>query len=243
MSESTPLVTSPDFLFENAHEHQGKLNALQDDVNNHLFGIRTSVSKVIKEVTNASLYATEDHAVKVLDLDDVVREKLWNATQNSCTDDLKTALNSATHMTGFATSNCLKAYDTNVNAALQRANSLISEYDGLSSEVLQIVVKSFIGQNLFKTPEAISDKFIAIIKERTEEWEKLRPDISSVITAFETSVAGHTRVFSSCYTNIRTEVAISYNRINEHASVCADFAATSQRFAKINIEDFLPKFA
>ncbi len=63
-------------LFTVAWEHQDVLRKLQDDINQQLFLVRTSVSEVLRTSTNITLSQIEDNYGKILGLDNVVAQAL-----------------------------------------------------------------------------------------------------------------------------------------------------------------------
>lgn len=164
------LLASPESLFVSAWEYQRKLTLLQQDINLQLIAIRTSVSDVIRSSSTQTLEQTEKNTVSILSQDAPVREIIFTLEDSACTNNVKSILNSVTEYSGYPSSNCIARYDKSVQTELQSAYAFLEMYEGLFSEIQQIVVKSFIQQNAFLTPEAIIKKIQEHFQTRSEDW-------------------------------------------------------------------------
>lgn len=227
------------------------MTALQQDINLQLTAIRTSVSNVLRSSSSQTLEQIENNTVAILDQDAPVRETLFAIEKTACTNNLRSLLDGVTEFSGFPSSTCVARYDDSVQSALKAAYALLEKYEGLFSEVQQIVVKSFVKQNAFLTPEAIIETFQSQYQTRSEDWERIRPDIETFVKSLSGNVAVFNTVLKTCFTNIHTNLSPSYALILTEIGVCREFDNTKSPFAMLSapvahnflkLEDVLPKF-
>ncbi|CAO1350975.1 unnamed protein product [Diamesa serratosioi] len=248
---NAPLFVKPDELFITANDFQNKLTSLQQDINLQLTAIRTSVSNVLRSSSSQTLAQIENNSIAILEQDAPVREIVFALESTSCTNNLRSLLNGFTEFSGFPSSTCVARYDDSVQSALKAAYALLEKYEGIFSEVQQIVVKSFIRQNAFLTPDAIIETIQNQYEIRAQEWEKIRPDIESFVKSLAGNVAVFNAVLESCFANVQTSLTPSYNLLLSEVAVCKEFDNTRTPFAKLAtpvatnflmLEDILPKF-
>ncbi|CAO1315307.1 unnamed protein product [Diamesa hyperborea] len=247
----TPFLENTSDLFISAWEYQNKLTDLQQDINLQLTAIRTSVSNVLKTSSRQTLEQIENNTIAILDLDAPVRAIVIPLESTACNNNLKTLLNETTEYAGFPSSNCVARYDVSVKTALKAAYALMDKYEGLFSEVQQIVVKSFIKQNAFLTPQAIIDEFQKQYNIHAEDWERIRPDIESFVKSLGGNVAVFNTVLGSCFTTVQTKLIPTYARIVDEVAECKEFDTLRNPFSMLSapvdhqflkLEDILPKF-
>ena len=133
-------------LFVSAWEYQGKFSDLQIEINEKVYEIQTSVSKVLAITTNKTLTQIDDNAKSFVELDETVREVLNPLMPDGCISDLLEILDGVTHMSGFDSSNCLRHYDVSLQAEIANFTEALATYGNLSAEIQQIVVRAFIGK-------------------------------------------------------------------------------------------------
>ena len=217
------LFASPELLFLSAWEYQSKLTSLQQDINLQLTAIRTSVSNVLRSSSTQTLEQTERNDVSIWSQDAPVRDIVFALESTACTYNIKSILIQVTEYSGFQSSNCIARYEKSVQTELKAAYALLEKYEGLFNDIQQIVVKSFIQQNLFLTPEAIIRKFQIQFKTRNEEWEKTRFDIESFVKSLAANVAVYNTVLESCYNDVQVNLVPSYSLILAEVSICKEF--------------------
>lgn len=236
------LLASPELLFVNAWEYQSKLTSLQQDINLQLIAIRTSVSNVLRSSSTQTLEQTERNAVSIWSQDAPVRDIVFALENTACTYNIKSILNKVTEYSGFPSSNCIARYDKSVQAELKAAYALLEKYEGLFSEIQQIVVKSFIQENIFLTSQAIILKFQSQLKTSIEDWEKTRFNIASFIQSLTTNVAVFNTVLESCYNDVQLNLVPSYNLVLAEVSICKEFDNARNPFVMfqvLNEDNFL----
>jgi hypothetical protein len=245
LSNNRALVNNPDELFQSAWEYQDKFIKLQDDINTQMYIVKTAIPNILRLSTNTTLGQVNCNANEIFGLDRLVRTKIMSKNPTPCLTELLEGLDAVTNLLGFSSSNKLKDYDRAVNEIVTRAYKELQNCQASFSEVQQVVVRSFIGANVFTMQSLIQNKFKSTYEKRQQEWDIVRPNISGLIIGLSNSINLVNVEFDRQLSQLRTSGNDSYNKVQEAISVCEDFdesrvnLATNQRYFRI--EDFLPK--
>lgn len=226
----TQSVVSPLSLFKSANEYQKLLTELQTDKNVKLGEVRTAVSTVLKDSSAETLKQIEKNADTILALDDVVRQVIFNEPLGVCNINLRNQINSITEFSGFESSNCVARYDNSVQAELKIAYEFLRKYEGTNGDVQQIVVRSFIRGNAFTKPEEIEDRFKEQYAARSEEWEKIRPEIEKFVKDLSETIADFNKSLNGCFKVVHTKLEPQYVRLNEDIAICREYESTPAPF-------------
>lgn len=233
-----------DSLFETAWEFQSKLNPRQTDIDNDVSEFRNSVSNVLKTTSKNALKEVEDNAKKVLELESPVRTSINGLKVGDCSNDLKYLLNGITSFTGYKSGNCVKFYDASVDIEVQQAQDLISVYDGIFTELQQLVVKAFVGRNQFKEQDEIVETFEREYELRVAKWEEIKPDVELFIENLSGKIDGFNELMNDCMVEIQKSVVPAYAMMEEDIQTCIIFDNTPNPFRKSyklrSLADLLP---
>lgn len=228
VDNTTPLFTA-------AWEMQAKLTELQRDINVQLAAVRTSVTNVLRSSSNETVGQIEGNVNSILALDDPVRDVVFALGSSFCAINLKVLLNGVTEFTGFESSNCVTRYDLGVEAELEVAYAMLQKYEGLFREVQQIVVKSFVGMNVFTSSDGIQARFEDQYNEQNEAWLQIRPDIEDFVKALNGKIADLNNILGGCFSSVQTAVKPAYVSIVDQLPVCEEFDNTADPFASFRI--------
>lgn len=241
-------LEDPTDLFTSAWEFQNSLRELQDDINQQLFLVRTSVSDVLRTSTNITLGQVEDNFFKISEEDNVVHQALSKQdTTHECFQQLVKAREAITNVGGFNSANKLRVYDKAVAALINNANADLEKYNAFFSDVQQIVVKAFTFGSIFVQSAEIQAQIQKKYKTAQDEWAKVRPDISKLIVDLRTNINKKNEGLGTDFLTIQKEVQESYNSVVESIDVCLDYIndvgayVYPRRTSFFNIESFLPK--
>lgn len=221
----------PDSLFINAWDFQGRLTTLQRDINEQLAAVRTAVSTVLKTSSNETLGQIDDNAMTLLAQDEPARTAIFALPASTCVNNLKIMINSITEFTGFGSSNCVAAYDKNVQGVLQTAYAQLQKYEASFGDVQQIVVRSFIGINVFTAPDQIEARFGMYYNQRDSEWNTIRPDIDNFLRTLGNNIAVFNTVLGECFNGIQDRVNPRYTELQAEIATCHTFNTTPDPFA------------
>lgn len=225
-------IAVSDTLFENAWNVQIKITELQQDINEKMTAIRTSVSTVLKSSTNVTLEQIESNANQILADAEPTRAAIFSTTLSAtvCIVKLREILNQVTEFTGFGSSNCVTKYDFSVNGALDNAYAFLQKYEGILGEVQQVVVRSFNGRNVFLQADEIEAHFEKEYENKLAEWEFIRPDVESFVTKLQSNIEVFNTVLGSCFKNIQDNVKPTFASIKSELATCSEFDNTADPF-------------
>ncbi|CRK90256.1 CLUMA_CG003967, isoform A [Clunio marinus] len=227
----TEFVISPDFLFENAQRYLAFSKDVQRDIDETFITIRTAVSAVLKTASGTALDEIEGNSVKILEMDSPARNAIFDLDGTPCTDNLKQLLNLVTEFSGFGSSNCVSFYDRNVQKAVDAANELFRDFEGDYMDMQQIVVRSFVGKNIFLQAEDIQARFIQEFNRRSEAWYAVRPEVDEYIRTLNSSIDNYNNELRVCFNDIQVSIAPIYDNLEGQIRTCEEFDNTPNPFA------------
>lgn len=241
IGETSDIVT----LFETANEFQKKLSETQVEVDDDLTDFRLSVSSVLRTSSSKALSEVEMNALAILELEAPVKQAVNTLPAGECSTNLRTLLDSVTAQTGFASSNCVSTFDVRVDAQVTQAQDMISVYDGVFTELQQLVVKAFVGKNKFTEPDRIIEKFQGEFATRIEVWEEMKPNVDAFVTGLTGTITGYNSAMNGCMGDVQTSVSSAYTMIQTRIQACIDFENTPNplrvALKPLTLEDVFPK--
>lgn len=206
-----------------AWEYQTKFTELQDDINLTIREAITAISTVLEGSTKTTLEQFEEH-VEDIHAMYVPTLELFNRLQpSSCRNSAQRILDDTTEFTGFDGSNCANAYDIRVRSDIAAANKALVRFDDLYSQVQTIVVKAFIGQNAFITPEEIKENITHMFGSMEDKWAAAKPDIEAIKLTLASTIASQNKELGNCHTKIETDAEWSFSRFDRMVQTCYDF--------------------
>lgn len=228
---ASSFVLAPASLFEEAWKYQNSLKELQQDINDKLTAIRTSVSTVLRSSSNTTLTQVESNANQLLAQEEPARKAIFDLASSVCVNNLKVLINGITEFTGFGSSNCVATYDKNLNGVLNTAYALLQKYEGTYGDVQQIVVRSFIGKNAFLQADEIEARFGENYNLRYDEWQLARPDVEEFVDTLSGNVAVLNSALETCFEAVQENVVPAYVFLQDEISTCNNFDNTADPFA------------
>lgn len=243
-------MISPDFLFTSAWEYQVKLQEFQEKINAVVHAVIVAVSEVLEGSTAETLKQYEDHVNVIEKIYAPSLKSFEGLKPGSCRNSAETILNQTTLFTGFKASNCAYTYNSRVTTEVNDANKALVRFDDVYTQVQSIVVKAFVGSNVFLTPEDIQEKFIEIYKLVTDRWEETEPEIEAVKRNLQTRITNQNVELGRCHGEIETETEGEYKRFRDMVKVCEDFDTSRGDRSDSNfnqhekmLEDFMTEHA
>lgn len=246
-TQAAPINKASDIttLFATANEFQKKLSETQVEVDDDLTDFRLSVSSVLRTSSSKALSEVEMNAEAILELEAPVLQAVNTLPAGECSTNLKTLLESVTAQTGFASSNCLSTFDVRVDAQVSQAQDMISVYDGVFTELQQLVVKAFVGKNKFTEPDRIIEKFQGEFATRIAVWEEMKPDVETFVSGLTGTITGYNSAMNGCMGGVQNQVAGAYQLVQARVQTCIDFENTPGPFRAalkpLTLEDVFPK--
>lgn len=226
-------VAAPVSLFESAWEYQTKFASLQQDINEQLTAIRTSVSGVLKSSSNITLEQIEWNAKQITAIAEPARSAVFNTdlSPTLCVVNLRSLLQGIAEFTGFGSSNCVTSYDKSLTGVLNTAYAFLQKYEGSFGDVQQVVVKAFSGRNVFLQAEDIESRFELEYDTRVSAWNAIRPEVENFVKNLYDNVAVFNSVLGGCFLKIQSDVTPAFTLVQSELVTCNIFDNTADPFA------------
>lgn len=233
----------PDFALEHAWEYQALLTEMQTEINGLVNEMQTLVSNILESSTSETLTQYYTHIVAI-QAEYVPMLEAFNAlAPGECRTNAETMLNSTTQFTGFETSNCASVYNQRVKLEIDNANKALVRFDDLYSQVQTIVVKGFIAQNAFLTPEQIVDDITYIYEAVQARWAISKPELEAVKNTLQTVIADQNRILGNCHNSVQNFAQVMFGMFRSSVQTCSDYNNTpSSLNAKAALVSALQEF-
>lgn len=215
-----------EFLFPHAWNYQRLSQNLQSDINAVIHDVQVALSNVLETSTEQTLNQYESH---INDIEKIYLPLLadYNTiVPGDCRNTAEQILNMSTSFTGFSGSNCASAYNTAVSKEIEAANLRMGRVDELYYQVQTIVVKSFMGQNSFLTPESIEDQIKEIYDLVNARWTISKPEMDDIRRNFKAAVTEKNNNLSDCNGVTLTSSITLFALLEQHIKTCEVFNNT-----------------
>ena len=210
-------------LFKTAWSYQNKLSEMQNDIDQTLFDLRDGYTKILRSSSSNTLKKVEDNAWNFLELDEIERKVLEAVEQDDCITDLLDILDGVTVIAGFESANCLKRHDKKFHAEVLKANNTLNEFENFATDAQQMVVKSFIGKNVFKVSEKIAQNIEETFNILQSSWMEQRSKVEHFIASFDEAVDGLYLQFQECLDDMHAAYEVIYKEVSNKQDVCEEF--------------------
>jgi hypothetical protein len=194
--------------------------------------VQTAVSVVLKTSTSVTLKQYEEHINAIQDEYVPYLEKLQVLQPSECKNDAEFVLNKTTTNVGYRVSNCALEYDNRVRNEIDIATRALIRFDDIYSQVQSYVVKSFIGQNAFLTPEDIRDRIIAIYELIESKWEGSRPEVEAIKRNLSSGIERQNAELTNCHNANMVYARTFFGIFREDVNTCTIFDNTPNPFSK-----------
>ncbi|CRL03707.1 CLUMA_CG016950, isoform A [Clunio marinus] len=222
----------PDVLFNNAREYQGNLEELQKEINDFMVEVQTMISGVLEKSASKTLNQYENVTRTIESNFEPVMEAFQTLKHGPCKTIAETSLNSTTQLAGFQISNCASNYDSLVRCELDNASDALNEFNNSFNEVSLIVIRSFIGKNIFLSSEWIEETFTKTYNLVKEKWIKSKIDLDLVRKGLEGKIAEQNVCLEECHDTTVNSVIVLYTLFKQQVNTCMEFENTPDPFAK-----------
>jgi len=213
----------PDFLFDHARDYQKKLTDLQGTVIEAVEEVQSAVSRVLKVSSVVTLKQYQLHMGAVESEYAPHLETFNKLDVGSCKDNAKTILNGIMTFTGFDASNCANVYDFRVSALVANASNSLVQFDDAFSQIQLIVVKAFMGENTFVTPETIKAKITDIYGKVLRFINNAKFDSDQFVNSLSLAIEKQNSELGSCHDSILEVASNQFAWFRAMAQTCKGF--------------------
>lgn len=185
--------------------------------------VHTAVSVVLKESTSVTLHQFEDHVEIIVTEYNPYLVDFNELAPGACRDRAETMLTDTVSFSGFDGAVCASKYNEKVQTKIDIASKSLVRFDDVYSQVQSIVVKSFIGQNVYTNPDDIQKKFKDIFDLAEGKWNASRPEIESVVNDLASSIDKQNIELGRCHDKIMDDAVAQFGRFGRMVQTCNDF--------------------
>lgn len=231
--------TAVDKLFDVAIEVQNKLNELQKDVTGETSNLKEEISKILGLTPSIVIQEIELAAKETMQLDLIVRRQVEGRSQ-PCFQELVSGLNTATNAVGFAASIHIAEYHKEIDDLVKEAIDFINRYNGAFADFFDKVTRSFIGRNMFMSPDSITNRIQELFNEILADWDTNKPDFNQLLDNLQLELPKKVLQLKQKLAEDVDQVKVSYRRIQNFVPYCNEFGdLTPGKFFLTN--DLFPK--
>lgn len=210
-------------MFDHAKDYQKKLTDLQGSVDEAVEEVQSAVSRVLKVSSAETLRQYQLHMGAVESEYAPHLETFNQLAPGSCRSAAETILNSIMTFTGFDASNCADVYDLSVSALTANASNSMVQFDDAFSQIPMIVVKAFVGENTFVTPEAIKDKITDIYGKVLRFVNNARFDSDQFVNSLSSAISQQNVELGNCHVSILEVASNQFAWFRTMAQTCKGF--------------------
>jgi len=186
--------------------------------------IQLTLTYILENSSHEALAEFEKEVNQILAIEQPIRQQL-NAIplNNSCVFSLLFLLDSITEFTGYQASNCIKIYDQVVTEEVTKVQDIVSLYNEIYIEVLQLTIKAFTDRNIFTQQNDIINRFESDYERYISNLEAIKPQIDDIKLRTYAKINEFTQDMKNCMANLQNNVEIQYEMIVQQIQICLDF--------------------
>lgn len=238
LTSANPLAPSIQFpnidIFPSSFEKQEAIQVIQNQIDEVIVDVQIGFFMEVKNSSEYLLQHIEDLANTISGLHDSIMSDFVNVKEGTCRNYVEEIIKLTKSVSGSNAGNCALDVNNAITSILTRSDDLFENFNRQFSEIQQIVVKSFIKNNLFiDKPEEVIRKMddnYNLVKTR---WDNLKPDFTSLRAALRNDLVIKDATFAICHSNIEKYVEemyrlsrgqieqCNYNENNENAQASA----------------------
>lgn len=188
-----------------------------------------------------TLDAIEENIRRLDGLDTEMRGTLAAEVQNTCIVNLFSTLDLIAELTGFSISNCIDITDPNVFTITEDFLEDVRECNVVVDNLPLVLVKPFVGRNVFTQPEAIIARLQELydieLSDDQETYDRLMKKSNDFWSAWYNEYYGIT----NCLKGLDTSVNSSYAAVKSQLTFCRAYGAKNPRNLPIDIARYFPQ--
>jgi hypothetical protein len=231
--EIAKFVANTVELYEQAEIYQQKCSDLQNNINEYIVEVRTAISSVLTIYANETLERIETNADTIFEQELEARTKLFTHPNTTCILHLRDGINKITEFTGYESSNCVARYDLSLSRIINSEYDAIKDIESVQKfgDIIHIVIRSFVGLNVFTSPKNISDAFTSKFDEKNSSWLAFPKDINIFKETLSARINGTNNDLETCFMNLQAHVNPSYDILIKEIATCDEFDNTRDPYA------------
>lgn len=223
---SIEKFTSTSEFYDLASEYQSSVVNLQREINSYIVQVRTAIPSVLKVSANETLINIEANADKLFEQEADARTQIFTHPNSTCILNLRDLINRITEFTGYESSNCVARYDLKLTDVINEAYKNVTNYEKDFGDVLHIVVRSFIGSNVFINQTEISERFATKYADKKLQWDEIEKDIDYFKAILSGRVKELNYGLEKCFVTLQNYINPVYSELISQIATCDEFNNT-----------------
>lgn len=217
-------------MFDHTAEYHVHAVALQEDINQSVQEVITSVSSVLKRTNRETLTSIQEHYDAVDSIYSPALNDFNKIKDESCRKTSQNILDMIVELSGFQASSCVNKYDQLVKVAVNAANSAITALDDSYGQVQLIVTRSFIRQNAFLAPEDIKALITKVFEDVEAKWLAAKPQLEGIKNKLSTEIAASNLQLDSCHDDTQDTTSSMKPMFERSVNICLEYEQTESPF-------------
>lgn len=218
-------------------EYQNELQSIQSEIDIAIADVQNGFFSVLSSSTSQTLEQYQNHTIDIENLHAPIYERFQRLAEGSCRATTETLINLTRDQTGFGASNCANDYDVAVRRIINDLSIEFNNFNLQFAQLQQIVVKGFIQQNIFLTPEDASSKMKNMLDIVSKRWADVKPNLASLRASLSNRVAIQNRELTNCHNNVESFAVNMYSMVNTQLTQCENFNNSKRTFSTSNIDE------
>lgn len=178
------------------------MSELQTEINEAIERVQTAVSTVLTGSAAETLGQYHQHIAIITSEHAPHLETFEKLVPGDCKNSAETILTNIIEFTGYDASNCAKIYDQKVREKVANTSQSLVQHDNVFSQLHMIVVKGFVGENAFVSPEVIKDKITQMYELVKTIKENAIFDSDGFVSKLRTEISAQNAELGNCHDEI-----------------------------------------
>lgn len=216
-------IIYPEELLNDAVNVQYEINSKQNEIFGTISNLREKFSKILKTTAESTLKDIEGDVRAVFNIDEPLRDVLYNKAATPCITSLKTLLNQESEFTGFQSGVCLTKYDNDVSKVITEAHNVVGVYDNELNQIELSVVHSFTSHNAWTQPDQIRDRFNESYNKYKDALQSINDNIGNIDINIQEQIDELRQTLNGCYKVSQDSLSSAIQRLESKIKTCDAF--------------------
>lgn len=245
LTSANPLAPAIQFpnndIFPYSYQKQEAIQSVQNEIDDVIADVQIGFFMEVQNSSEYLLQHIEDLANTVSGIYASILDDFDAVKKGECRDGVESIINLTRSQSGYTAGNCATRVNKDITSILARNYNLFENFNRQFSEIQQIVVKSFIKNNLFiDKPEEVIRKMddnYNLVKAR---WDELKPDFTTLRAALRNELIVEDAKFAICHFDVMEFVESMYRNIRGQIDECNYFENNANaRASAANGRDYI----
>lgn len=201
------------------------------------------VAEVLVELTSPTIGTYSAHATIIWNSFEANNNEIGTLTQSDCKENAQAGNEYAIESSGFRSSNCIRDYNKKVEEEVKNVNDALRLITPGMDDVSLNVVRGYIPpNNPMVNGEEIERRINGTFIDVMNQWESVRPDLTSMRTSFRTALLAATTTLGGCFNRAKSYMETMSAILMEQVQECALYnGSRREQFIASLMQSFIEK--